>query len=76
VTQWYAVLAPAGTPAPASPGSIRPLSTQSRIPTCRASHNDGAEASPGTPEQLIAHLKLEQARWTRTVERAGLRNIR
>jgi len=77
VTQWYAVLAPAGTPRARVTRLNKAFVDAIQDPDL-AAHltNDGAEASPGTPEQLIAHLKLEQARWTRTVERAGLRNIR
>jgi tripartite-type tricarboxylate transporter receptor subunit TctC len=77
VTQWYAVLAPLSTTRPII-SRLNKAFVDAIVDPELAAHlaADGAEASPSTPEQLAAHLKAEQARWTRTVERSGLRNVK
>jgi tripartite-type tricarboxylate transporter receptor subunit TctC len=74
VTQWYALFAPAGTPAPviarinaaltgilADPGTAGQLAAQ------------GISVRPGPPEVLGDLTVTERARWTEVVDRIGRR---
>ena len=74
VTQWYALLAPAGTP--------RAIVEFLNKETNRALHQpevsgriaaEGSEAVGVTPQQLAAHMKAEQAKWAKVIEEAGIR---
>ena len=76
VSQWYGVLAPAGTPRARVNALNRAFVSVVEDPEM-AEHfaKDGAEAAPSTPEQFGAHLKSEQERWAGIVRRAGLKAI-
>lgn len=73
VTQWYGILAPAGTP----PEIISKLNSE----IVKAWRNPivvqqlaalGAEAVTNTPEQFAAHIKAEIAKWGKVVKASGV----
>ena len=77
VTQWYGVLAPAQTPRAivnklnkAIVGVIEDSEMSKHLAS------DGAEASGSTPQGFAAHLKSEHERWSRIIDRSGLRKIK
>jgi tripartite-type tricarboxylate transporter receptor subunit TctC len=74
VTQWYALLAPAGTP----PRLVDFLSKEAN----KALHQpevtgriaaEGSEAVGVTPQQLAAHMKAEHDKWTRVIKQTGIK---
>jgi len=74
VTQWYALLAPAGTP--------RAIVETLNKETNKALHQpdvsgriaaEGSEAVGVTPQQLAAHMKSERDKWIRVIKDAGIR---
>jgi len=74
VTQWYALLAPAGTP--------RAIVEFLNKETNKALHQpevsgriaaEGSEAVGSTPQQLAAHMKTEQDKWARVIKDAGIK---
>jgi tripartite-type tricarboxylate transporter receptor subunit TctC len=74
VTQWYALLAPAGTP--------REIMEFLNRETNKALHQpdvagriaaEGSEAVGVTPQQLAAHMKSEQNKWAKVIKDAGIR---
>ena len=74
VTQWYALLAPAGTP--------RAIVEILNKETNRALHQpdvsgriaaEGSEAVGVTPQQLAAHMKAEHAKWGTVIKTTGIK---
>ena len=72
--QWYGLLAPAGTPAPiierlnAEVGkALNHPETRNRLQA------EGAEPAGGSPQEFGAFFKAEIAKWTRVVQKAGIR---
>jgi tripartite-type tricarboxylate transporter receptor subunit TctC len=74
VTQWYALLAPAGTPR----STVEFLNQE----TNKALHQpevsgriaaEGSEAVGVTPQQLAAHMKAEHAKWAKVIKEAGIK---
>lgn len=74
VTQWYAFLAPAGTPR----SIVAFLSKE----TNKALHQpevsgriaaEGSEAVGVTPQQLAAHMKAEGAKWAKVIRDTGIK---
>jgi tripartite-type tricarboxylate transporter receptor subunit TctC len=74
VTQWYAFLAPAGTP----PAIVDFLNRE----TNKALHQpevsgriaaEGSEAVGVTPQQLGAHMNVERAKWAKVIKDAGIK---
>jgi tripartite-type tricarboxylate transporter receptor subunit TctC len=73
-TQWYGLLAPAGTPRPivdrlnqVSARALRGEVLKSRLEA------EGAEAAPGTPEAFRDFIIAERTRWGDVVTRAEMR---
>jgi tripartite-type tricarboxylate transporter receptor subunit TctC len=71
---WYALLAPAGTPSAIierlNAESVKAMSapdTRERL------HAMGGEPNPGTPEQTAAFLRAEYARWGKVIRDAGIK---
>lgn len=69
---WYALLAPAGTPHPIieRPESVKAMGapdTRERL------YAMGGEPNPGTPEQTAAFLRSEYARWGKVIRDAGIK---
>jgi len=72
-TQWYGVLAPAGTPAPVVDKLNREIVTwvhtkqlQDRLVT------DGSEPFTTRPEEFLAFIKSETARWAPVIQSAHI----
>lgn len=73
-TGWYGMLAPAGTP-PEIVGRLnaginkilKDAGVREKL------SGDGAEPVGGTPEQFLAHLKSEIAKWSKVVKHARMR---
>ncbi len=72
-TSWYAVLAPAGTPAPIIGrlnSDLQKIVTQGDVRQKLSA--DGAEPAGGTPEDLRRHLATELTKWQHVVKAAGI----
>ncbi|OGA42006.1 MAG: hypothetical protein A3G24_03190 [Betaproteobacteria bacterium RIFCSPLOWO2_12_FULL_62_13] len=77
VTQWYGVLAPAQTPTAIVNKLNKSIVSVIEDPELsRHLAADGAEASPSTPQEFAIHLKAEHDRWSRLIEKSGLRKIK
>jgi tripartite-type tricarboxylate transporter receptor subunit TctC len=74
VTQWYGLLAPAGTPRRfvdfLNKEINRALHQRDVIDRVAA---EGSEAVGSTPQQLAAHMKAEHAKWARVIKQSGIR---
>lgn len=73
-TQWYGLVAPAGTPRPIidrlNAASARILRGERLRPRLAA---EGAEAAPGTPEEFRELIVAERNRWGELIRRADVR---
>jgi tripartite-type tricarboxylate transporter receptor subunit TctC len=74
VTQWYGLLAPAGTPrmtveflSKEINGALRQPDVAGRIAA------EGSEAVGSTPAQLAALIKAERDKWARVIKDAGIK---
>jgi tripartite-type tricarboxylate transporter receptor subunit TctC len=70
---WYGLLAPAGTP----PAVITRLNAAARKAVASdlfrsKVESEGLVPTPGTPEELAAYLKSEEARWSKVVKDAHI----
>ncbi len=73
-TSWGCLLAPAGTP----PAAIAALNAAAHGILANAEVRErlallGAEPAPGTPEELAAFMRAEQARYVRLVAELGIK---
>jgi len=69
---WFAVLAPAGTPAPVIQRLSRELNAVLRLPEVREQFaNAGLEPLPGTPAALTELMVRETAKWAAVIKRSG-----
>ena len=74
VETWYAMFAPAGTPAPVVERLNRDLNDFLKEADVRGVlEKQGLVPEGGTPQALGERVKLELARWTRVVKAAGIR---
>jgi len=74
VTQWYGLLAPAGTPREVVDILNREVNKtlqQTEVATRMAA--EGSEPVGSTPQQLAAHIKSEHARWAKVIKDAGIK---
>lgn len=72
-TSWGAVLAPAGTPAPAIARMNAVLREAAAQPAVRERMAAaGADAAASTPEELVARMGRENERWARVVRDARI----
>jgi tripartite-type tricarboxylate transporter receptor subunit TctC len=72
-TNWYAFLAPAGTPKPVLERLHRELVQVLKAPDVRQQlDKQGMEAKPGTPEELAKYMAREYATWGRVVKEAKI----
>ena len=73
VTQWYGILAPAGTPsdivAKLNSEIVKAVRNPKVVQQLAAS---GADAVSNTPEQFAAHIKAEIAKWGKVVKTSGV----
>jgi tripartite-type tricarboxylate transporter receptor subunit TctC len=73
VRPWYAVLAPAGTPANVVAKLNAAIAAALKAPEVEAKlRNLGLEPEPSTPEELASFLQADTARWAGLIRRAGI----
>lgn len=73
VGAWYALVAPAGTPADVIAVLNKAVNGALANPEVRARYaTQGARIIGGTPEQLAAHVVRETERWSRLIREAGI----
>ncbi len=74
VTQWYGMMAPAGTPLLIRSAVQRELARALQLPEVRGRlAAEGAEAVGNTPEEFAVRLRKEFAKWGRTIRVAGIK---
>jgi tripartite-type tricarboxylate transporter receptor subunit TctC len=74
VTQWYGLLAPAGTPRDIVEFLSKQINSTLKQPDVTARiAAEGSEAVGSTPHQLAAHIKAERAKWAKVIKDAGIR---
>ena len=74
VTQWYGLLAPAGTPRDIVEFLSKEINSTLKQPDVTARiAAEGSEAVGSTPHQLAAHIKAERAKWAKVIKDAGIR---
>jgi tripartite-type tricarboxylate transporter receptor subunit TctC len=74
VRGWYAILAPAGTPAPIVSRLNKDIVAILHTPEMKERlANDGSEAVGSSPEELARHLRNETARWAKLIREAGIK---
>jgi tripartite-type tricarboxylate transporter receptor subunit TctC len=72
-TNWYAYLAPAGTPKDVLARLNRELVQTLNSPEVQEQlYRQGLEAKPGTPEELTKYMERELATWGRVVKAANI----
>lgn len=74
VVNWYGLIAPSRTP----PAVVARVATETekamRQPdVAKRLIADGSEAAPSSPSAFAAHIRAEQALWTRVIKQAGIR---
>jgi tripartite-type tricarboxylate transporter receptor subunit TctC len=74
VTSWYALMAPAGTPATIVTKLNDTLREILAMPDAREQMaRQGLEPTGGSPADAAAHLKRETATWRRVIKEAGIK---
>ena len=73
-TQWYGVVAPAGTPRPIIDQLNREIRAIVASPAMQERlRSEGAIATTGTPEEFASFIGAEIARWRAVIAGAGIR---
>ena len=73
-TSWGGVLGPANLPAPVLRrlhGAV--VKGMTAAPVQEALAKQGVQVRTSTPEEFLAHIRSEVARWTAVVEKAGIK---
>jgi tripartite-type tricarboxylate transporter receptor subunit TctC len=74
VEGFYAVIAPQKAPQSIIERLAAEINKAMRTPeVIKGLAADGAEAAPGTPAELAAHIKTETERWRKVVRTNGLK---
>ncbi len=74
VTQWYGLLAPAGTPRPIVAFLNKRINDALRQPDVAGRiAAEGSEAVGSTPAQLAGMIKAERAKWVKVIEQSGIK---
>ena len=74
MSQWYGVMAPAGTPSPVLERLSAEISVALASPDLRASLlAAGADPVKSSPQEFSLYFKQEIEKWTRIVKVAGIR---
>ena len=72
-SQWYGIMAPAGTPKPIIDKLQKEIAKSLKNKEdSKRMLEDGAVLVGDTPEQFAAFIKVEQGRWGKVVEKAGI----
>ena len=73
VSSWYGICAPAGLPklvhAKLNAGLVRVLGSSD---LAQRMEDQGIDVKPSTPEEFVAFVKTETAKWAKVVKEAGL----
>jgi len=73
VSSWYGICAPAGMPKPVLAKFNADLVRVLGGGTLRQRlEEQGVEVTPSTPEQFVAHVRFETAKWAKVVKEANL----
>jgi tripartite-type tricarboxylate transporter receptor subunit TctC len=73
VSSWYGICTQAAVPKPILAKLNVDLNRILNSPDLRKRMDDqGIDASPSTPEEFVAHVKAETAKWAKVVKEAGL----
>jgi tripartite-type tricarboxylate transporter receptor subunit TctC len=73
-TQWFGILAPAGTPRPIIDRLNQEIVRIMQAPAMKQRlNNDGMEVVAGTPEAFGAHIKSETEKWAKVIRSMGIK---
>jgi tripartite-type tricarboxylate transporter receptor subunit TctC len=73
-TQWFGILAPAGTPRPIIDRLNQEIVRIMQAPAVKQRiANDGMEVVAGTPEAFGAHIKAETEKWAKVIRAMGIK---
>ncbi len=73
-TQWFGLLAPAGTPRPIIDRLNQEMVKLLKSPEVRDRLiADGTDPAPTTPEEFGAYIKSETEKWTKVIKAAGIK---
>jgi tripartite-type tricarboxylate transporter receptor subunit TctC len=73
VVNWYGLIAPKGTPRAIVDVVAREATKAMRSPEMTKNlAAEGSDAVGGTPEEFAAHIRAEQAQWSRVIGTAGI----
>jgi tripartite-type tricarboxylate transporter receptor subunit TctC len=73
-TQWFGVLAPAGTPRPIVDRLHKDITAGLRSPDVKQHlASEGAQIVASSPEQFAAYIRSETEKWARVVKAAGIK---
>ena len=74
VTNWYGILAPAGTPRPIIDRLHREIvNALKQAEMAKRLIADGSEAVGSAPEELRAHIAAERDKWAKVIKAAGIK---
>ena len=74
VSNWWGILAPAGTPQPVLDKLYKELSAITESADTRKRFElEGAEVARATPAEFAAYITQETEKWTRVVKEAGIK---
>lgn len=74
VSNWYGILAPAGTPKPVVLLLNKEIATAIQAPSVKERFESSMiEGGTNTPEQFVAFLKSEASRWSQVVKTVGIK---
>ena len=73
VTNWYGILAPAGTPRPIIDRLNKEIVNALRQPEMmKRLIGEGSEAMGTSPQEFAAHIRAEHDQWARVIKQAGI----
>ena len=73
-TNWYGMVAPAGTPRPIVERLHKATVSVLEMPDVKQALLDqGIEAAPGSPEQFAAYIKAETSKWAKVIKASGIK---